>query len=232
MEILKFILVCGGVFAGLTALSRLFEWKYCKNQRKLSSAKYLCTVAMCAALAGVLMILEFPLPFLAPGFYKLDLSELPVMICAFYLGPTAGVLTELIKILINLLLDGTTTAYVGEFANFVIGCSLVVPASMLYHLKKKKRSAILGLSLGTVFMSVFGTLFNAIYLLPAFSQLFGMPLEQIIASGATINGGINSVTTFVIFAVFPLNLIKGAVVSILTMLLYKRTERLILGRIA
>lgn len=230
MDTIRFILVCAAVFLALLLASRLFEAKFCKNRPRLSSAKYLCTVSMCAALAAIAMLFEFPLPFLAPHFYQIDLSELPLMICGFYLGPTAGVLGELIKILLNLLIDGTETAYVGEFANFAVGCSLVVPAAMVYHVKKNRRSAILGLCVGTTILAAFGSFFNAVYLLPAFSQLYALPLESIVAMGGAINGGIRSITTLVLFAVFPLNLIKGALVSVLTLLLYKKTERLLFKR--
>lgn len=230
MDTIRFVLVCAGACAVLLLASRLFEAKFCKNRPRLSSAKYLCTVSMCAALAAILMLAEFPLPFLAPYFYKIDLSELPLMICGLYLGPTAGVLGELIKILLNLLLDGTETAYVGEFANFLVGCSLIVPAAMVYHVKKNRRSAIAGLVVGTVVLASFGSFFNAVYLLPAFAQLYNLPLESIVSMGTSINGGIRNITTLVLFAVFPLNLIKGALVSALTLLLYKKTERLLFKR--
>lgn len=220
--------VCGSL-AILLMLTLLFESKFCKERQRLSSAKYLCTVAMCSALSALLMLVEFPLPFLAPGFYKLDLSELPVMICGFYLGPSAGILTEFLKVMLKLLLKGTTTAYVGDFANFIIGCMLVMPASMIYHRRKAKKNAIIGLCVGSFVMSLFGSFLNAVYLLPAFAELF-MPMEAIIEAGSTINSAINNVSTFVLFAVLPLNLIKGTMVSVLTLLLYKRTERILFKR--
>ena len=136
--------------------------------------------------------------------------------------PVGAVIIELAKILLKLVIKGTSTAFVGDFANFVIGCTLLVPASIVYHLKKTKTNAAAGLAVGTVVMAVFGTAFNAVYLLPAFSALYGMPLDAIIGMGTAINGNVNSVFTFVVFTVFPLNLIKGALVSVLTMLLYKR----------
>lgn len=229
-ETLTFVLVCLGIVSVLIGLCVLFE-RYCLSKRKkLSSAKFITTVAMCGALAALLMLIEVPLLFLAPEFYKLDLSELPVMICGMYLGPTSAVICEFLKILLKLVLKGTTTAYVGELANFLVGCSLVIPATAIYHLRKSKKNAIAGLVSGTVILTVFGTLFNAIYLLPTFAKLFGIPLEVIIGMGTAINSGINSVTTFVIYAVAPLNLIKGVVISVLTLLLYKRTEKLFFTR--
>jgi riboflavin transporter FmnP len=119
---------------------------------------------------------------------------------------------------------------VGDFANFAVGCSLVLPATILYHIRKTKGFAILGLCVGTVVLTVFGSAFNAIYLLPKFAQLYGISLDSIIALGAGINSGIHSVSTFVLLAVAPLNLIKGVGISILTMLLYKRVARPLFGK--
>ena len=133
----------------------------------------------------------------------------------------------MVKVILKILLKGTTTAYVGDFANFVVGCSFVLPASIVYHLKKSKGTAIGGMALGTVCMTIFGSLFNAVYLLPKFAQLFGMPLDAIIGMGTQVNGAINSVSTLVLFAVVPFNLVKGVLVSIITYLLYKRVEKLL-----
>ena len=221
-ENLSFLLVCLGVFAALLLVAVGAE-RLLKTRRSISSARYITVTAICAALAGVLMLLEIPL-FFAPSFYELDLSELPVLFCGFFLGPVAGVVCELLKILIKLFLKGTTTAFVGDFANFFVGCSMILPATILYHVKKSKASAIVGLIAGTLTMTVFGSLFNAVYLLPKFSALFGMPMEAIIAMGTAVNGGITSVSTLVLFAVVPFNILKGCVVSVLTFLLYKRVE--------
>ncbi len=221
MENLKFVAVCLLIFAGLFLVAWLLEKKLSKNRKTLSNTHYITYVAIFSCMAGVLMLVEIPL-FFAPGFYKMDLSELPVLICTFYLGPVAGVISELIKVMIKLLLKGTTTAFVGDFANFAVGCSFVLPASVVYHANPSKKSALTGLIVGTLVMTVFGSAFNAIYLLPKFAQLFGMPLDVIVGMGTAVNSAITSVSTLVLFAVVPFNLLKGIVVSLLTFLLYKR----------
>ena len=224
-----FVLVCLGIIAGLALIAKLAE-RFLPSTRKVSPARKVSIVAICSALAAVLHILDFPLPFLAPEFYKLDFSELPVMLCGFYLGPAGAVACEALKILLKLLLKGTSTAFVGDFANFAVGCSLVLPAVIVYHTRKSRGSAIWGLLTGTFFLTVFGSAFNAVYLLPKFSQLYGIPLDSIIGMGSAINGRISSVSTFVLFAVAPLNLIKGLSVSVLTVLLYKRVARPLFGK--
>ena len=223
-----FVVMCIAIIAAL-ALAAKFSERYFPEKRTISPARRVSIIGICAAIAAVLHMLDFPLLFLAPGFYKLDFSELPVLLCGFYLGPTATVACEGIKILLKLMIKSTSTAFVGDFANFVVGCSFVLPATIWYHIHKSKHAAVIGLVLGTLSMSVFGSAFNAVYLLPKFSELYGLPLESIIAMGSEIRGGVSSVTTFVMLCVAPLNLLKGTVVSILTMLLYKRVARPLFG---
>lgn len=177
---------------------------------------------MLSAIALVLHIFDFPLPFLAPEFYKVDFSELPVLIGGFAFGPVAGVLIEFCKILLKLLIKGTSTAFVGDLANFAVGCTLLLPASAVYEFTKTKKGALLGCVAGTLTMTVFGTLFNAVYLLPKFVELFHMgSIDDIIRMGQAIHPGISNLTTFVCLTVGPLNLLKGGVISLITMVIYK-----------
>ena len=173
------------------------------------------------------MLIEVPLPFLAPPFYKLDLSELPVLIGAMAMGPLAGVVIEFIKILIHLVMKGSQTAMVGEVANFIIGCSLVVPASVIYKMKKTRKRAVIGMVIGTVFMAFVGCFLNALVLLPAYAKAFGASIETFIEMGSAINPNINGVWSFVFIAVAPFNIVKGFAVSLATLLLYKHISRLL-----
>ena len=220
-----FLLMCLAVFAGVFALAVLLERLWLKPEKQ-SPARRTAYVGIFAAIAAVLMYLEFPLPF-APGFYELDFSEIPVLICSFSMGPVAGVVCEFLKVVLKLFLKGTSTAFVGDLANFVVGCSFILPASVAYFANKTKTGAILGMGIGTAAMTVFGSLFNAVYLVPTFSVLFGQPLDVIIGMGTAVNPAIVSVNTLVLFAVVPFNLLKGALVSVVTFFLYKHIERLL-----
>lgn len=224
-ENVVFLLVCLAVFAGIFTVAMLLERLWLKPEKQ-SPARRTAYVGIFAAIAAVLMYLEFPLPF-APAFYEIDFSEIPVLICSFSLGPVAGVLCEFLKVVLKLFLKGTSTAFVGDLANFVVGCSLILPASAVYFAKKTKTGAIVGMAVGTVCITVFGSLFNAVYLLPAFSELYGMPLDAIVGMGTKVNGAINSVSTLVLFAVAPFNLLKGVADSLITFFLYKHIERLL-----
>lgn len=224
-----FVLEFLGVVAGLFIIAYVVEkWEKKRNgstERVLSTRKVAMT-GMFSAIAAVLMIFEVPVPF-APSFYKIDLSELPVLIAAFAFGPVVGVLVEFVKIILNLLMDSTTTAFVGELANFSVGCSFILPASIIYTFKKSKKQAVMGCVAGTLSMTIFGTAFNAVYLLPKFAELYGMPLEAIVGMGTAINPKITSVTSLVILAVAPLNVLKGSIVSVLTILVYKKLSIII-----
>ena len=227
-ENLQFVLVCAVVVLAIAGVSGLVEAKLLKDSvAKVKKTRYITLCGMLGALAMLLHLFDFPVPFLAPGFYKLDFSEIPVMVGAFYLGPVGGVIIELVKILLKLVIKGTSTAFVGDLANFVVGCAFIVPASIVYHLHKTRKTAVAGLVTGTVVMTVFGSLFNAFYLLPAFSKLYGMPLDAIVGMGSAINPAVNSVAMLVLLAVAPLNLLKGVLISVPTMVLYKRISRVL-----
>ena len=194
--------------------------KQTSKMSQIGKTRYMVQVAMLGAAAVVLMFFDIPLPF-APSFYKIDLSEVPVLIGAFAMGPLAGAAIELIKILLNLVMKGSTTAGVGEVANFLIGCAYVMPAAWIYKTQKTKKNAMIGMAVGG--------LLNAFVLLPAYAAAFGMPMDALVGMGSAVNKAITSLPTFVLFAVVPFNIIKGVVVSLVTMLLYKHISRLLKG---
>ena len=186
----------------------------------------IATIGMLGAIAVVLMLFEVPLPF-APPFYEIDFSEVPVLIGCFALGPIAGVLIELIKILLNLVINGSVTAGVGEFANFCIGCSFCIPAGIIYKRKKTKKGAMIGLISGTLIMTFLGCFINAYIMLPTYAKAFKIPIEGLIEMGTKVNASITDLFTFVMFAVVPFNLLKGILVSIIVILIYKKISPII-----
>lgn len=229
MSTLLFIVEILLIVAAFIAISYLIEKSIAKrNGTSLTviTTRKIAMVGVFSAVSGVLMLIEIPLPF-APPFYKLDISEVPVLILTFAYGPVAGILTEMLKIFIKLIIKGTSSAFVGELANFVIGASLILPAGFIYFMKKTKKQALLACIIGTVVMTAFGSLFNGIYLLPKFAAIYGMPLSAIIGMGTAINPRINSVTALVLMCVVPMNLLKGAVDSVIVNLLYKRLSPII-----
>ena len=193
------------------------------NVKAGTKIRTIVQVGMLAAIAVVLMLFEIPLPF-APSFYEIDFSEVPVMIGTFAMGPLAGAAIELVKILLNFFINGTTTAGVGEVANFLIGCALVVPAGIIYRRKRTRKGAIIGMAAGTVFMTLLGCVLNAYVLLPTYAAAFQLPIDSLVAMGTAVNGSITDLFTFVAFAVAPFNILKGVLVSLIVFLIYKKNS--------
>ena len=190
------------------------------KKNKLTT-RMITQIGMLGAIATVLMLFEIPLPF-APSFYEIDFSEVPVLIGCFSMGPMSGALIELVKIILNFVINGTTTAGVGEVANYVIGISFCLPAAILYKRMKTKRGADLGLAVGTIFMTVLGCFVNAYVLLPTYAAAFKMPIDALVGMGTAVNANITSLFTFVMFAVAPFNLLKGVMDSIIVLAIYKK----------
>lgn len=228
--VLGFLLVIAALFVVAYLLEKAAQKKNGISEKMFSTRKT-AVIGMFSAIAAILMLFEFPLPF-APAFYELDFSELPILVGTFAFGPVAGVMMEFVKILLKLLFKGTSTAFVGDLANFAVGCSFILPASVVYSFRKNKKNAVIACVAGTLCITVFGTAFNAVYLLPAFSKLYGIPLDSLLAMGMEANGLVKegSIVSFVVACVAPMNLIKGASVSLVTMLIYKPLSPVIKGR--
>ncbi|MBU3840030.1 MAG: ECF transporter S component [Candidatus Ruminococcus intestinipullorum] len=184
-------------------------------------ARSLVKIGMLSAISVILMTFSIPLPF-APTFYKIDLSEVPVLVGCFAMGPIAGISIELVKILLNFLVNGTTTAGIGEIANFIIGCALVIPAGVIYKKKTTRNGALLGMVVGSLCMTLAGGLLNAYVLLPVYAKAFGMPIQGLVEMGTAVNPNITSLAGFIFLAVVPFNLLKGGIVSLIVMLIYKK----------
>lgn len=191
------------------------------------NTRTLVQIGMLSALAIILMQFEIPLPF-APAFYKIDFSEVPVLIGCFLMGPFAGVLIELIKVILNVAIKGTMTMGIGDAANFLIGCAFCVPAALIYQKKRTKSGAVTGMVVGTVIMTILGCVLNAYILLPVYAKAFEMPLDALVSMGTEVNGAITGLMTFVLFAVAPFNLLKGILVSLIVFFVYKKIRQVLL----
>jgi len=210
-------------------LTDIFFWRRIMKNR--TNIRKLLIIALLSTISIVLMLFDFPL-FFAPNFYELDFSEIPVLVGAFAYGPLTGVIIEAVKILLNLMFTGSITMGVGELANFLIGISLVVPASVIYYRHKTKKRALIGLVVGTFTMVTIGALLNAFVLLPAYAFFLSTPqytltIADFVAAGAAVNPLVNNVFSLIMFAVVPFNLLKGILVSVVVLLIYKRVSMLI-----
>ncbi len=194
-----------------------------KNEKLNKAVK----ISMLTAVATILFLIKLPLPFIAPPFYELDFSGVASLIGGFALGPVAGALIELLKNLLNLIIDGSITGGVGELSNFLTGCAFVLPASVIYLKKKNKKSAFLGILTGVVVMTIFGYFSNVYVMIPTYARALNMPVDAIVAMGTKIHSSIDSVKSLVLFCVAPFNLVKGILVGAVTFLLYKKIRKVL-----
>ncbi|MBW4827842.1 MAG: ECF transporter S component [Clostridiaceae bacterium] len=194
-----------------------------KKEKGKMSTRMLTKVGVLSAIAFILMLIEFPLWF-APPFLKMDLSEVPALMGAFALGPVAGVLIELIKNILNVAIEGTSTGGVGELANFVVGSIFVYTAGYIYHKNKNIKNAIIGMIAGTIAMTIAMAVANYYVMIPFYAKLFGMPLDKIVAMGSTVNKYVVDFKSLIIYAVVPFNILKGVIVTSITFLLYKKVS--------
>ena len=183
----------------------------------MTHTKKLTYSALFAAIATAVMFIEFPLPFMPP-FLKVDLSGVVSLLAAFMFGPVSAVMITLVKDIIHFFSSGT--GGVGELADFLMISTFSVIASLAYRRMHTRKGAVIGLSLGTASMVIIGMLTNKYMLIPFFSNV--MPLEAIFSTCAEINPLIGDLNTYIIFGAGPFNLIKGIILSLVTLLLYKR----------
>ncbi|GAB6086345.1 ECF transporter S component [Alkaliphilus crotonatoxidans] len=198
------------------------EGTYGITKNKLSTSS-LVKISILAVMGYLLMAMDFPLPIF-PGFLKIDLSDVPALVGGFALGPMAGVLIQLVKVFLHFITK-TQTGGVGELANFIIGVSYVLPATLIYHLKKDKLHALMGVFAGTVAMCAVGVLANLYLLIPFYANF--MPFEGIISMGTAVNRHIVDLKTLVIYGITPFNLFKGLLIALVTSLIYKRISPLL-----
>lgn len=180
-------------------------------------------VAVMGVLSFLIMLIEVPLP-ITPDFLKIDLSDLPSIVGGFALGPAAAVFTQFIKILLKFALRGTNTAGVGEIANFLVGSIYAVTATLIYRRSRSRKGMVFGLAAGTVVMSVIASILNYTVLLPFYSKAYGLPLTAYVEMASKVNSYVVDLRTFIIFGIFPFNMIKGILVSIVSYPIYRRLK--------
>lgn len=184
-----------------------------------TNTRYITKIGMLSAIAVILMFFEVPLPMM-PIFLKLDVSELPAIIGAFVFGPMAGVAIEFIKNLLHAA--NTQTMGIGEVANFLVGVAFVLPAGYLYQRYHSHKGAVIALVVGTFSMMFLASLLNYFILLPIYQAVLHFPLEQVVHMGTIANPQIIDLKSFIALAIAPFNMIKGIVMSLLTLVIYRK----------
>ena len=186
------------------------------------SIQKLIYTAMLAAVAGVLMSLEFSVPMMPP-FYKVDFSDVPCVIAVFLMGPVSGICVEVIKLLIKLITVGTNTMYVGELANLIAAFLFVWPLWFLYQkLGANRKAAVEALLLSIVIRTACACFINANITLPLYAKAMSLPLDEVIRMVASVNPAIKDLNGFIILATIPFNVLKVGLNYIVGQLLFVR----------
>ena len=190
-------------------------------QKSISAIRKLVFISILGAISFVLMLLDFSTP-IAPSFLKFDIADLPALFAGFFLGPLSGFGVVCIKLLLKIAIRGTTTAFVGELSNLAYATLFVVLSAWIYKLNRTKKGAVIAMILSTLAVSILAVFLNTYVMFPLYSRMYGMPMEAIIEMGTVINPRINSLFTMMLFCVFPFNLLKYGVTSLITFLVYKK----------
>jgi riboflavin transporter FmnP len=195
--------------------------------KNLFNLRVMTATAMLAAISSVLMVLQFPLPIF-PGFLQFDFSDLPALIAAFSFGPVAGVAVVLIKNAIHFTV--TTTGGVGELSNFLVWSAFVLPTGFIYHFKKTRGGALLGMGAGIIVAAAAGVFVNYYITIPFYLNVMELPEEVIIGMCSAIIPAVDNLWKVVLISITPFNLFKGTIVSLVTFFIYKQLSWLIQGR--
>ncbi|MBR6570960.1 MAG: ECF transporter S component [Clostridia bacterium] len=195
-----------------------------KTRHSLLTTRELSTIAILAAIAAVLFMIEIPVVL----FYKLDLSSLPVLLGAFAMGPVPGTLILLVKALLGLL--HTTSQGVGELADFIMGFAMMFPAAIIYRRMKSRKGAIIGMVAGTIIATVVAVLTNLFIMIPFYGAAYGMPVEAIVGMGQALVPAVDTTGKFVLLITAPFNVLKWVVISVVTALVYKPLSPILHGR--
>lgn len=191
------------------------RWKEGEMKQSLKT-KQLTLTALLGTLSALLMYLKFPLPFIPP-FIEFDFTNVVDMIGAFILGPANTILLILIKWLIKLLLQGTSTGFVGELSGIFLNLCYALPAAFLYRRSKTRQTAVIGMLIGCILTTILSVFSNLYVMFP----LYGMSQDMIIAAFSAVNPFVHDTLSMALWSLVPFNLLKTGVSSIIVFLLYK-----------
>lgn len=196
-----------------------------KNNRVFTTST-LVKVGILAAIGYILMFIALPIPALFPDFLKIDISDLPALLGGMALGPVAGITIAFLKNLLQFITGFSTTGGVGELANFLIGGSFVWAVSFAYLKKSDIKGVMIGLVSGIVVMTIVGCIANYYIILPFYATI-GWSIDVVVGMGAAINPAITDKLSFVIWIIAPFNILKASLMSLLTIPMYKKTEKIL-----
>lgn len=184
---------------------------------------------MLSAVAFVLMFIEVSIPQVIPFFVKMDISDLPALMGGYALGPVHGIVISLLKNVLHALIKGTSTGFVGELCNFMLGASFACSAGLIYKYKKNKKGALIGALVGSVVMGIISLPVNYFITYPMYANAF-MPMEDIIAMYQAILPSSDTLLKCLVIFNVPFTIVKGLLCSIICFVIYKPLSPLLHGK--
>lgn len=193
----------GGVENGAKA-----EFNGKNKKSEISTTKKIAGTGIFAALAFVISLLEFPI-FPDASFLKLDFSLVCILLAGFIFGPVSGFAAAGVKELLRFAI-GSSTGGVGEIANFIVAASFIAVPTIVYHYKKGFSTVAITIAIGSCLEIAASLLVN---------RFINFPLYMGDGAAAVFE----SLWVFVLL----FNLIKCVVISVLTILVYKKVSFLV-----
>ncbi len=172
-------------------------------KNKLFSTRSVVIMAMLTAVGYGLSWIEFPI-FPATPFLQLDFSTFPTLFGGYMLGFPAALIIEGLKQVLWLLTH-SSTAGVGQLANFIMTAAFVAVPTILYRWKKGRGWVLAGLGIGCVCQIAVSLVCN---------RFITFPLFMGEAAPAMFKQFFWYVAAF--------NAIKSVAISLLVFLLYKK----------
>lgn len=197
-----------------------------QGKKKFFTTQRLTVIAILAAIAIVLYLPPLQIPIVL--FYKLDFSNIPVLLGTFAMGPMTGMVILLLKSSVGLLFSSSLG--VGELADFLMGLAMLLPAGLIYRRQKSRRRAIIGMAVGAVAATIAGVLLNMYLLIPFYAAVFNMPVDSIIAMGQSLVPAIDTVWKLVFIITGPFNVLKWTAISVVGGLIYKPLSPILHGK--
>lgn len=194
------------------------------NPKAKMRTKEITSISLMGALSFVLMLFKFPLPFMPP-FMDFDFAGVVEIMGGLMFGPLAAIYIIIVKILLKLVIMGTSSAGTGEIQNVLLSCAYVLPAVLIYMRNKTKKTAKIGMAAGTVAATIVAVLTNLFLIIPFYATLFGMTMDDIVAMCTAVNPAMKNTATMVVLGIVPFNIIKYGVSSLVALVLYKHLSR-------
>ena len=153
-----------------------------------------------------------------------DMAGMVELIGGFAMGPLQAVGIICIKILLKLATEGTSSAFTGELQNFLLSCAYVLPPVLLYHQNKTKKTAVIGMGIGSLLTAVVAIFTNLYIIIPFYMALMGEDMAYFVTMCTEANPMVTDVFTLALLGILPFNLIKCGINSLAAFVLYKRVS--------